>query len=181
MAGSDITDAYTLFGIDRKLALDLEELQRRFYSLSREWHPDRFARASAAERASAERKSAALNDAWRTLRDPVSRAELVLKDAGYPIGEQRGKDVPADLLEEVFALNMALEEARDGDSAARGEVAEALTRFEDLLAALDAERDALFAAYDAAPAQERLAELRGLLNKRKYLQNLVRDARAAVS
>ncbi len=55
-----------------------------------------------------------LNDAYRTLRDPVARAEYLLKEEGFEIGEQRRKNVPPELLEEVFELNMALEELRDG-------------------------------------------------------------------
>ena len=175
------SDYFEIFGIGKKLALDVDDLQRRFYASSREWHPDRHARAGAEQLAWAEQASATLNDAWRVLRDPVARAEYVLRVEGFDIGEQRGKDVPPELLEEVFELNMALEEARDGDAGAKAEVSRALTRFEDLLASLDAERDRIFAAYDAAPDRETLARLRALLNRRKYLQNLVRDARAALA
>lgn len=174
------SDYFEIFGIDRKLALDVADLQRRFYALSREWHPDRHARAGAVQLAWAELASATLNDAWRVLRDPVARAEYFLKSAGFDSGEQRGKDVPPELLEEVFELNMALEEARDGDANAKSEVATALTRFERLLATTDAERDQLFATHDAGPSREILTQLRALLNRRKYLENLVRDARAAL-
>jgi molecular chaperone HscB len=180
-SGLPPTDFFEIFGIDKKLALDVEDLQRRFYARSRDWHPDRHARAGAEQLALAEQASATLNDAWRTLRDPVARAEYVLKGEGFDIGEQRGRDVPPELLEEVFELNMALEEAREGDAGAKAEVARSLTRFEDLLAAIDRKRDGIFLAYDAAPGRETLAELRSLLNRRKYLENLVRDARAALA
>ncbi|HEU0122078.1 MAG TPA: Fe-S protein assembly co-chaperone HscB [Bryobacteraceae bacterium] len=181
LVGPPPSDYFAIFGIERKLALDLEDLQRRFYARSRDWHPDRHVRAGAQQLAFAEEASATLNDAWRVLRDPVARAEYVLKTEGFDIGEQRGRDVPPELLEEVFELNMALEEARTGDAGAKAEVAAALTRFKSLLSALDAERDSLFAVYDAAPSNETLARLRGLLNRRKYLQNLVRDASAALA
>jgi molecular chaperone HscB len=180
-SGPPPSDYFAIFGIEKKLALDVEDLQRRFYANSREWHPDRHARAGAEQLAYAEAASATLNDAWRVLRDPVARAEYFLKSEGFDIGEQRGRDVPPELLEEVFELNMALEEARDGDAGAKSEVAQALGRFEALLAGIDSERDALFSAYDAAPAAETLQSLRSLLNRRKYLQNLVRDARAALA
>ena len=58
--------------------------------------------------------TARLNDAYRTLRDPMGRAMYLLKLEGFDVGEQGGKDVPPELLEEVFELNMALEEIRDG-------------------------------------------------------------------
>lgn len=181
VSGTPSTDYFEIFGIEKKLALDLDDLQRRFYAGSREWHPDRHARSGPAQLAFAEQTSATLNDAWRTLRDPVARAEYVLTTEGFDIGEQRGRDVPPELLEEVFELNMALEEAREGDANAKAEVARALERFETLLAGIDAERDAIFAAYDAAPSKETLSRLRALLNRRKYLQNLVRDARTALA
>jgi molecular chaperone HscB len=180
-SGPPPSDYFAIFGIEKKLALDLEDLQRRFYANSREWHPDRHARAGAAQLAYAEAASATLNDAWRVLRDPVARAEYVLKGEGFDIGEQRGKDVPPELLEEVFELNMALEEARDGDAAAKAEVARALTKFEGLLNEIDVQRDAIFLEYDAAPCRDILNKLRSLLNRRKYLQNLVRDARDALA
>ena len=42
----------------------------------------------------------------------MKRAEYLLTEEGFPIGEQRSKDVPPELLEEVFELNMVLEELR---------------------------------------------------------------------
>ncbi len=180
-SGPAPSDYFAIFGIEKKLALDVADLQRRFYANSRAWHPDRHARAGAEQLARAEAASATLNDAWRVLRDPVARAEYVLKGEGFDIGEQRGRDVPPELLEEVFELNMVLEEARDGDDAAKVEVALALTKFEGMLGEIDSRRDGIFVAYDAAPGREALADLRSLLNRRKYLQNLVREARASLA
>ena len=109
-----VMDYFEVFGLPRSLSLDGASLQKRFYELSRRYHPDGFARASALERQKAEEASAELNDAYRTLRDPVRRAEYLLKLNGFEIGEQRGSDVPPELLEEAFELNMALEELREG-------------------------------------------------------------------
>ncbi|MBM3757466.1 MAG: Fe-S protein assembly co-chaperone HscB [Acidobacteria bacterium] len=167
---------YEIFGIEKKLALDVEGLQRRFYERSREWHPDRHARASAEQREFAEQATATLNDAWRVLRDPVARAEYFLTAAGV---KTDAKKTPPDLLEEVFELNMALEEARDGDTGAKSQVAAALVRFTAMLESLDADRGALFLRIDLGDAAA-IPALRALLDKRKYLQNLVRDARATM-
>jgi len=109
-----VTDYYALFGIPRGLNLSLDELQKRFYELSRELHPDRFMQKPEAERQRALDMSSALNDAYRTLKDPIKRAQYLLSQEGFDIGEQRSKDVPPELLEEVFELNMALEEMRGG-------------------------------------------------------------------
>ena len=58
-------------------------------------------------------RPAILNDGYRVLRDPIKRAEYLLAQEGFDIGEQRSKNVPPELLEEVFELNMLLEEAPD--------------------------------------------------------------------
>jgi molecular chaperone HscB len=158
---------YDFFEIPHSLTIDLKDLERRFYALSRTWHPDRFARASAEDRQQAVDASAILNDGYRVLRDPIQRANYLLKEHGFDIGEQQSKDVPPELLEEVFELNMALEES---DESA---IAQARRHFEQMLAGLDGELAAKSAGYDASPARERLAEVRGLLNRRKYIQNLL--------
>lgn len=166
---------YELFGIERKLALDLPQLQKRFYELSRELHPDRFARKSEAERQNALDASSRLNDAYRTLRDPVPRAMYVLAEEGFDIGQQRGNDVPPELLEEVFELNMALEELRGGDESARPQLEAAGKNFQSMLAATGSQLESLFARWDADPAKDALADIRGVLNRRKYIQNLVNE------
>ena len=121
-----------------------------------------------------------LNDAFRTLRDPVTRAEYVLKKHGFDIGEQRSKDVPPELLEEVFELNMALEELRSGDDDARPQLEEAERRFLDMQGEIDAQLEQLFARYDLARDREVLAEIRGVLNRRRYISNLVSEVHKAL-
>src|SRR5690349_213398 len=108
-------DFFQFFGIERKLQIDTDDLQKRFYARSRQLHPDRFTRKSPEEQQYSLDATSLLNDAYRVLRDPMQRAEYVLKQEGFDIGEQRSKDVPPELLEEVFELNMALEEMREGD------------------------------------------------------------------
>jgi molecular chaperone HscB len=164
---------FEALGMEPRLTLDAASLQKRFYELSRQWHPDRFSTRPAAEQAIALETTALLNDAFRTLKDPVARAEYVLAENGLEAATQRGKDVPPELLEEVLEFNMALEEA-DPAEMDRWSV-----HFRDLLAQLDRELEALFAAYDAAPSPATLAPIRAALNKRKYISNLVRDSERA--
>src|SRR3954471_18625364 len=106
---------YEFFGIEPKLDLDENALQKRFYQLSREWHPDRFSRKSPEESARAMENTAIINDGYRTLRDPVKRAEYLLTEEVFPIVEQRSKDVLPELLEEVLVLNIAAKDIRSGD------------------------------------------------------------------
>jgi molecular chaperone HscB len=177
---------YEFFGFDRKLDLDESALQKRFYELSREWHPDRFSRKGPDESARAMENTAIINDGYRTLRDPVKRAEYLLTEEGFPIGEQRSKDVPPELLEEVFELNMALEEMRSGDESARPQLEEAREKFVSMRGEIDGQLKALFARYDASEsesetAKQALHEVRGALNKRRYVENLIRDVERALN
>jgi len=162
-----LRDYFEFFDLPHNLAIDLKDLEKRFYSLSRELHPDRFARRSEAERERALEDSATLNDAYRTLRDPIARSLFLLKLEGFDIGEQGSKDVPPELLEEMFELNMAIEEADAPQLEA------SLRRFEKMRDALDSELQAKFAEWDVNHTREALGAIRGVLNRRKYITNLI--------
>lgn len=169
------SEYYQFFGLPPKLALDTAQLQKRFYELSRKWHPDRFTQRPRVEQQVALEATAILNDGYRVLRDPLRRAEYVLKQNGFDIGEQRSKNVPPELLEEVFELNMALEELRGGDSSARPQLETARRKFLGLRAGIDRELQALFEQYDAAAGRAVLDQIRGILNRRRYIENLVTE------
>jgi len=94
---------------------------------------------------------------------------------GFDIGEQRSKDVPPELLEEVFELNMALEEMRGGDDSARPQLEQAEKNFSRMLAETDQQVQSLFEQYDGAQSRDTLSEIRNALNRRKYIQNLVSE------
>jgi molecular chaperone HscB len=74
-----MTDFFTVFGLARRLAVDVAALQRRFYELSRQWHPDFHQAASPAEQARALEESARVNAAYRALRDPIARVEYLVR------------------------------------------------------------------------------------------------------
>ena len=111
-------DYFSVFGLEPKLNLDLTALEHEFHRLSRRLHPDRFARAEENEKQWSLADTALLNDAYRTLKDPIRRTEYLLKLLGAEVhaedDRQKGKSAgaPNDLLEEVFELNMQLEEMR---------------------------------------------------------------------
>jgi len=164
---------YEFLRLERKLALDSKELEKRFYSLSREYHPDMHSRKGPAERLQAEENSALLNDAYRALRDPITRAEYLLKLEGFDIGEQGSKDVPPELLEEVFELNMALEELSSGDEDAIPQLEAARQRFLGMRGELDREMQQKFEEWDRTGSRDVLAAIRSMLNRRKYITNLI--------
>jgi len=176
-----VTDYYELLGITRSLNLSLNELQKRYYELSRQLHPDRFMQKAEAEQQRALDLSSALNDAYRTLKDRVKRAQYMLSLEGFDIGEQRSKDVPPELLEEVFELNMALEEMRSGDDSARPQLEAAEKTFTGMLAGVDEQLEALFEKYDQSRNRDVLTEIRGVLNRRKYILNLVGEVQKTLA
>lgn len=169
------SDYYRFLGLERRLSLDPADLQRRFYSLSRLVHPDRYLRSTANEQRFALEATALLNDAYRTLRDPVARAEYFLKEEGFDGGEQKSNNVPPEMLEEVFDLNEALEELRGGDPSVRPQLEAARRRFRSLREDVDGDLEAQFREYDAGRQREILGSIRALLNRRRYIENLLHE------
>src|SRR5262249_15581772 len=111
----NMTDYFEVFGLERKLQVDLDALQRRFYALSREYHPDFHQMANASEQAAALERSALVNRAYRALRDPLSRLFYLIGLEDGTDGRSADKvrlEPPMDLLEEMLEIQEALEEAK---------------------------------------------------------------------
>jgi molecular chaperone HscB len=194
-------DFFSVFSLEPRLELDLEALELEFHRLSRKLHPDRFARALVNEKEWSLADTALLNDAYRTLKDPIRRTEYLLKLEGAEIGEEHaGRDrkslndpsrVPADLLEEVFELNMQLEEMRMARKMGGQEdpnykpsdedvksLVEAKQKFVGLLGDVDQDLRAHWKVWDAgdiAVRENAQKKMVALLDRRRYLSNLVRD------
>jgi len=195
-------DYFRFFGFPRKLNVDLAVLEREFYDLSRKLHPDLYARADAREQEWSLEQSSLLNDAYRTLKDPVRRTQYLLRLEGVELEEQsktatekaratgeiKKQVVPPDLLEEVFELNMQLEELRgqkkmgEDDPALIEEIGkqklELEQKQETLLEELRRDWNEWDKAADSGSEAERLAvrdKMVDLLNRRNYIRNLVRD------
>lgn len=190
-------DYFQAFGIVRKLQIDLSGLEREFHRLSRRLHPDRFARATPQEQQWSLAATAVLNDAYRTLRDPVARVEYLLRLEGIEIGEEHAgankradRQPPADLLEEVFELNMQLEEMRmtqktgESDPSLQRDLEAARTKFETLLTEVDNDLATQGRAWDEGDSAARPAAAKAmaaLLDRRRYLRNLVRDVNGVLA
>jgi molecular chaperone HscB len=170
-------DYYRFFGLPKTLAIDSDNLQRTFYQMSRLLHPDRYGRRPERERNNSLPPPAIHNAGNRTRRDPVRRAEYILNENGFHVGEQRSNEVPPELLEEVFELNMMLDELKSGDESVVGQLDEARQRFLAMLSEIDGELDTAFRDHDNAPEGESrlqiLKTIRGILHRRRYIQNLV--------
>jgi molecular chaperone HscB len=182
-------DHFEVFGLPRRLELDVAALQARFYELSRRHHPDFHHGASPAAQAAALEVSARLNAAYRALRDPIARiAYLVQLEEGRETREGAAVKPPAppELLAEMFEIQEALEEARAGglDTAGRAALAEQLSELRQRFEAEGARlRGPLSAAWDAAdPATRpaRLAECKAALARRAYLRTVIDDLETAL-
>ncbi len=188
-----VPDYFTVFHLPRRLELDTAALEREFYKLSRRYHPDRFAQASADEQQQALEQTSLLNDAYRTLKDPVARTEYLLRLEGLPSGNENRaagekKQTPPDLLAEVFELNMQLEEMRlggpaalDADPQLKADLEAARQQFEAKLAEADGRLRELRAQWDEAGSRDALKAMAALLDRRRYLRNLVRDVNDALA
>ena len=181
-------DYFSFFGLEHKLGLDLAALERQFYELSWKLHPDNFHNASGYEQELSLEKASVLNDAWRTLRDPVARVEYLLGLEGVRREGEIKQQAPPDLLAEVFELNEYLEELRaarraGGDPRQRQELRhhleEARHGFQQKLEAVLAELTAQFPAFDTAndgaARKSALEKMSEILNRHSYIRNLVRN------
>jgi molecular chaperone HscB len=183
-------DYFSFLGLPRQLNIDAQQLERNFRDLSRKFHPDYYYNASPQERLASLERSSYLNDAYRTLRNPVSRIEHLLAIEGLPPAKSEADSaqakVPPALLEEVFALNEELDEIREArengadPEQLRGRLANARgpidrkreeheTQLQELSTQWDRESDS------ATPEQKRrtLDALRTVLLERNYIQNLL--------
>ncbi len=201
-------DFFQIFALPRHLHIDLPVLEKDFYARSRKLHPDRFAAHTAAEQEAALAESSTLNDAYRTLKDPIARTQYLLTlegveleeqsksatDAARISGTEKKQLIPPELLEEVFELNMQLMEMKaakemgdDADPDLRRDLENAASAFDQKMAETQRELEGLWTRWDAAIDTDDIAaknevkdSLVTLLNKRSYLRNLVRDVNQAL-
>ena len=182
-------DYFAFMGLPRLLTLEPADLERRFRALSRQFHPDFFYNATAAERRASLDRSSYLNDAYRTLKDPVTRLQYLLQQEGLaPQGPaEASRQVPPGLLEEVFALNEELDEIRDARGAGapaaqwRARIDKARLPIEARRAAHEAQLLELAGRWDALADRpkddaDRVAVLKALAERfleRNYIHNLL--------
>jgi molecular chaperone HscB len=181
------TSYFAFFGLPEKLQIDPEALEQQFHKLSWKLHPDSFMRADEFERNLSLERSSELNDAYRALRDPLTRVEYLLAHKGMRKEGAAKQQAPPELLEEVFELNESLDELREARSAGedlaalRARLESAEKDFQEKLEEVDAELDRVRKEWDAAveagaadAVREKLMDrMNEILNRRSYIRNLV--------
>ena len=182
-------DHFEVFGLPRRLGIDAADLQRKFYELSRRTHPDFHQTAPPDEQARVLEASARLNAAYRALRDPLARVEyLVRLEEGRETAEGAAvkPKAPPELLEEMFELQEALEEAKAGglDVDGRERLAAQRERLSSRLLEVESKlAGQLSEAWDAAAPAERprlIEAFKEALATRAYLRTVIDDLGAAL-
>jgi molecular chaperone HscB len=190
-------DYFTCLGFPRRLTIDPQKLEAKFYELSRAFHPDFYQNKSETEQAISLSNAATLNTAYRTLRDPIQRAEYLLAIEAGAVKEIRTTP-PADLFEEILELQETLEEYRASDqsSETRQQLRSKLqteqhtleerkqemeTQLQQLFVEWDALQDRGEATSDARAQRDRLLKrMREILSNRTYVRNIVNDLVATI-
>jgi molecular chaperone HscB len=186
-AATPPTDYFAVFGLPRKLWLEMSLLEQKFLQLSWKLHPDNFVNSSEPERQLSLKRSSELNDAYRVLRDQVGRVEYLLEIEGERKEGEKKQQAPPELLEEVFELNESLDELREAKDSG-GDVSELETKLESAekkfqakLDQVDAQLQSVASEWDTAidenaaseARKQLMARMNELLNRRSYLRNLV--------
>jgi molecular chaperone HscB len=188
------TDYFTAMGLPRKLEIDRQDLERRYHGLSRRFHPDFFQTAAPRDRVVSLENSALINKAYRTLRDPLARAEyLVRLESGQ--GSELKAEAPQALFEEILELNELLSDYRLADPAERPtlrppleeKTGEFRAEYEGLQRCLTEE---LFPRWDQSvdlddpPEAEKvalLAEMSHIIANRAYLRRVLNNLDEALT
>lgn len=192
-------DYFTCLGLPRKLSIDTSALESKFYELSRAFHPDFYEGKSEMERAVSLANSAVLNQAYRTLKDPILRVEYLLRLEAGAAKDIPGK-APADLFETILEIQEHLEEYQaakiQNDTASASRAGDLLRSARKTLeakrAALESRLAELFQIWDrliekgspeqahSAQKEQTLKEMRGLLSERTYVANMLANIAEAL-
>lgn len=164
-----------MFGLPRQFGIDRTALERRFYELSRETHPDRFAASGPEGVRQAMERMSLLNEAYTTLKSPEELREYFLKLEGY---ESKGQ-VPAALAESWFEIQDA---AMDDPSEARALISKFEHGLKDLreeskatLLEVEHEIDAIVSDTGRKVPRELLDRLSQGVRTQSYLKSMERD------
>ncbi len=193
-------DYFTCLNLPRKLVIDEKELEETFYAMSRSFHPDFFANKDDSEQAVSLGNTALLNTAYRTLKDPIQRAEYLIRlEAGS------AKDIrstpPADLFEEILELQEDLEEFQsrsieadaDGLATLRGKLQNDRDGLETRLKQIESNLYEQFRKWDDLTSGEFdtkevcdkkdviLKTMQELLSNRTYVRNIVNELLETIS
>jgi molecular chaperone HscB len=170
---------YAVLGYqDRRLTLDLMDLEERLFRLSKKFHPDRFAGKTAAEIQYSHDHSSAVNNAYRTLKNPILRAKYAVEQELGSI-EEKSASVPMDMADLFFEVQDHLDTIRENNGnppeEALAAVASAESELRQKVRDLEMDLLNLFVEYDEHPESKKLEQMKELLSHRSYIQSFLRQ------
>ncbi|HIE66077.1 MAG: Fe-S protein assembly co-chaperone HscB [Nitrospira sp.] len=189
-------DYFSCLGLGVRLQIDPDQLEGTFHDLSRKFHPDFYQRRSQEEQQISLENTAILNRAYRTLKDPLERVVYLI--GLVEGGEDINTEAPADLFEEIFTLQEALEEAKTlppGESAEKNALFSTLKASSESLQTRQMEArkqlGVLSGKWDMLEGSEKakaftakqmasLQEMKKILSHRAYLERMVKNIRTAI-
>ncbi|XP_053938036.1 iron-sulfur cluster co-chaperone protein HscB [Cuculus canorus] len=153
-------DLFRLLQCDRAFRIDTDLLRRRFRSLQRALHPDRFGQRPPEEQRYSEQHSSLINKAYQTLLHPLSRGLYLLEVNGVEPAQETDCDADSEFLMEIMEINEKLAESKN----------EAI--LEEIETLIKVKQEELTKAVAAAFEQDDFQEAKKLLAKMKYFANL---------
>ena len=99
---------FPILNLEQSYSLNLETLEKHYFSEQKKYHPDQYSQKSDQEKAEALKKSTAVNQAYLILKNPLLRAEYLMKSAGI---EPLSND--PSFLGQVMEWNERLENGED--------------------------------------------------------------------
>jgi molecular chaperone HscB len=166
-------DPFQLLGVERRFDLDLAVVEKTHRELSRALHPDKYAQAGASERRAALEKAASVNEAWRMVRDPITRAEALFRAHGIAVGENHEPKASPAFLMEVLEEREALSEAR-----AAKDLAKVRAIGEEMEARKKGVEQRLAAGFEGAPDGDAVAKLVPLLGELRFYRRFLDEVSA---
>jgi molecular chaperone HscB len=152
---------FELFGLPAAFAIDALMLEKAYRDIQSQVHPDRFAHAGDAERRASLQWTTRVNEAFQTLKNPVSRASHLLELHGVDVAFETNTAMPPEFLMQQMELREKLDEAKDA------------ARLDDLRKNLSAEKRSLESQIaQAIDADKDYHGAAGLVRKLQFLHRL---------
>ena len=171
-------DYFELFGVARRFGLDRSALEKKFYELSRQNHPDRFTQAGPEAQRQALETMSRLNEAYRTLKDPALLRSYLLEICGVQVASETARGIPQglpmDLAEDWFEVQ---DEVMEGSPSALDRVSQVEQRILELQAASVRSIESLETRADTTEVEREtvLKEISQEIRAQSYLKSMLRD------
>lgn len=161
---------FELFEIPVQLKVDTASLSKKFFALSKQFHPDYFANETEQVQADTLEKAALLNKAWKTFQSPDATIKYVLQEKGL-LEEEEKYDLPPSFLMEVMDINELLMDSEEPGQL--DEIKFSITNLENEIYA--PVKDIIENYKDGISSEKELLQVKEYYYKKKYLDRLLRE------